>query len=205
MALMTCRCGTMEVHEHFMATNPDYARAQARAQEAAIRYRTLPAEQRLTQQVTIPVVVHVVLKDPTLVTDEQVRSQIGVLNEDYNMRNADLRKAPPVFLKVAANPNIRFVLATIDPQGNPTTGIIRKTTTVEDFSTDNSVKHEDTGGANAWPRDKYFNVWVCPLGGGVLGYAQFPGGQTKPMAWSFTPRPSAPRARRLRPSILAGR
>jgi hypothetical protein len=28
----------------------------------------------------------------------------------------------------------------------------------------------------AWPCEHYLNLWVAPLGGGLLGYAQFPGG-----------------------------
>src|SRR5205823_13571070 len=37
------------------------------------------------------------------------------------------------------------------------------------------VKRAATGAA-AWPSEKYLNLWVCSLGGGLLGYAQFPGG-----------------------------
>jgi len=29
---------------------------------------------------------------------------------------------------------------------------------------------------NPWPTDRYLNMWVCQLTGGLLGYAQFPGG-----------------------------
>ena len=29
---------------------------------------------------------------------------------------------------------------------------------------------------DAWPSAQYLNLWVCPLAGGLLGYAQFPGG-----------------------------
>jgi hypothetical protein len=38
------------------------------------------------------------------------------------------------------------------------------------------VKSSATGGSDAWDRDRYLNMWVCSLGGGLLGYAQFPGG-----------------------------
>ncbi|HKG22285.1 MAG TPA: zinc metalloprotease, partial [Blastocatellia bacterium] len=31
-------------------------------------------------------------------------------------------------------------------------------------------------GKAPWPTDRYLNLWVCNLGGGLLGYAQFPGG-----------------------------
>ena len=32
------------------------------------------------------------------------------------------------------------------------------------------------GGKDAWPAGDYLNFWVCNIGGGILGYAQFPGG-----------------------------
>jgi hypothetical protein len=38
------------------------------------------------------------------------------------------------------------------------------------------VKSSSTGGSNAWDRNKYLNIWVCDISGGILGYAQFPGG-----------------------------
>ena len=38
------------------------------------------------------------------------------------------------------------------------------------------MKSTTSGGVNPWPTDRYLNIWVCNLGGGLLGYAQFPGG-----------------------------
>ncbi len=38
------------------------------------------------------------------------------------------------------------------------------------------MKSSATGGIDPWPTDRYLNIWVCQLGGGLLGYAQFPGG-----------------------------
>jgi hypothetical protein len=38
------------------------------------------------------------------------------------------------------------------------------------------VKYTSRGGINAWPSERYLNIWVCSLGNGLLGYAQFPGG-----------------------------
>ena len=37
------------------------------------------------------------------------------------------------------------------------------------------VKFAASGGAEAWPADRYLNIWVCHLND-LLGYAQFPGG-----------------------------
>ena len=41
------------------------------------------------------------------------------------------------------------------------------------------MKTKSKGGVPAWPADKYLNIWVCNLGGGLLGYAQFPGGPAR--------------------------
>jgi hypothetical protein len=38
------------------------------------------------------------------------------------------------------------------------------------------VKYSAQGGDDAWPASSYLNLWACDLGGGLLGYAQFPGG-----------------------------
>ncbi|MCB0535749.1 MAG: zinc metalloprotease, partial [Saprospiraceae bacterium] len=57
-----------------------------------------------------------------------------------------------------------------------TNGIVRKSTTVNGFSTNDNVKFNSSGGSNIWDRNKYLNIWVCNLSGGLLGYAQFPGG-----------------------------
>ncbi len=81
-----------------------------------------------------------------------------------------------MFLGVAADSEFEFCMATVDPSGNPTNGITRTQTSTTSFSTNNNVKFNATGGHDAWPAGQYLNVWVCDLTGGLLGYAQFPGG-----------------------------
>ena len=83
---------------------------------------------------------------------------------------------PPVWQGVIGNAQIKFALATKDPKGKTTNGITRTKTTKGSFGTDDHVKRASTGGATAWPASKYLNLWACSLGGGLLGYAQFPGG-----------------------------
>ncbi len=83
---------------------------------------------------------------------------------------------PSVWTTLVANSRIQFCLATIDPNGNTTIGVRRVKTSTTSFSTNNAVKHTSQGGDDAWPALDYLNLWVCNLGGGLLGYAQFPGG-----------------------------
>jgi hypothetical protein len=127
--------------------------------------------------VTIPVVVHVVWNTTAEnISDAQIQSQINVLNADFRKLNSDAGNVPSAFSGLAADANIEFCLATVNPSGNPTNGINRVQTTATSFGTNNTVKSSSTGGTNAWDRNKYLNIWVCDISGGILGYAQFPGG-----------------------------
>lgn len=146
-----------------------YLTTQPKVQASPSANRTAAAA------ITIPVVVHVVYNTSSQnIPDAQIQSQIDVLNEDYGRTNADTVNTPSVFQPYAANPNIQFVLAKRDPNGNATNGITRTTTTVTAFTTNNYVKFDAYGGVNAWDASQYLNIWVCNLSG-YAGYATTPG------------------------------
>ena len=128
--------------------------------------------------ITIPVVVHILYNTTAQnLSDTQINSQIDVLNQDYRNTNADGSSTPSIFQSLRADCEVEFCLASVDPNGDPTTGITRTQTSNTSFSnTANDAKFTSQGGIDAWDRNKYLNLWVCPLGGGLLGYAQFPGG-----------------------------
>ncbi|MEL7534823.1 MAG: M43 family zinc metalloprotease [Bacteroidota bacterium] len=130
--------------------------------------------QRVSGVISIPVVVHVVYRNTTEnISDAQIQSQLDVLNEDFRRTNSD---ADNVWSQ-ADDVEIEFCLATVDPSGNSTTGITRTSTRKRSFSYSNDgVKFNSSGGKDAWPAADYMNMWVCNLGSGLLGYAQFPGG-----------------------------
>jgi hypothetical protein len=125
----------------------------------------------------IPVVVHVLYKDGAdNISDEQIQSQIDVLNEDFSGKNKDLPNVPEAFKPFIGEPGLKFFLATIDPAGAATDGITRTQTNVTSFGVDDSMKSDASGGKSPWDTQRYLNMWVCRLTGGLLGYAQFPGG-----------------------------
>src|SRR4028118_1192707 len=127
------------------------------------------------EPITIPVVVHVVYNDESEnISDEQIESQISVLNQDYSGTNPNTSNVPSVWQGLIGDTNIRFALASEDPEGNSTSGITRTQTDVTEFFIDDSVKSADTGGVDPWDPDSFANAWVCNLAGGLLGYAQFP-------------------------------
>lgn len=169
-------CATMQVHERLLRTVPGYREVRDLSENQALRAAMYPMAGR-TGCTRIPVVVHVVYKTAAQnISDAQIKSQIDVLNADFRKKNSDVSTVPAAFAPLAADTRIEFELAKTDPSGNPTTGITRTATSVNAFSDDDAVKSSASGGADAWPADKYLNIWVCQLAGGLLGYAQFPGG-----------------------------
>lgn len=110
-------------------------------------------------QYTIPVVFHV--NDPVnpyKVTLEQIRSAIDILNQDYNLLNADYSQIDPRFIGLASNLHITFRLADIDPQGNPTNGVTYHYNDLDGRSPDGSGAAVKS--ISYWPGNKYLNIWI---------------------------------------------
>ncbi len=140
--------------------------------------------------ITIPVVVHVLHQGEAVGTGRnisvaQIQSQIDVLNEDFRRLNADRTNTPAAFAGVASDPGFEFRLACQDPNGNATTGILRRQTSRANYTvtlnanqtvneTATGIKMTAIAGEDPWPTSRYLNIWVCTLNGGILGYATFP-------------------------------
>ena len=178
------KCGTEEAMQQLIASNPALQkireRKEARLQEMTRSVKQSRAQMRTVYPVvTIPVVVHIVLRNPSLVTDEQVQSQIDALNRDYTASGSDISGVPNAWKPLIGDAGIQFCLAQRTPDDNPTNGIDRVTTTRNSFSVSNSastVKHVSSGGADAWDSNNYLNIWVCNLADNYLGIATFPEG-----------------------------
>lgn len=170
-------CGAMAVHRRLLTTSAAYRDARSAVENATIAFLADGGFDSFEGPVRIPVVVHVVWNvDAQNISDEQVLTQLDVLNQDFRGTNADTSIVPPPFAGLVADSRVEFALATTAPDGQPTSGITRTQTDVPAFDSDDRVKSAATGGVDPWPADRYLNIWVCQLGGGLLGYAQFPGG-----------------------------
>ncbi|MGP4104999.1 zinc metalloprotease [Nonomuraea sp. KM90] len=172
-------CGTMLVHRKLLNESMSYRARRATIEDRALQYKQGTRMSVRTGVVTLPVVVHVVHNPRTPeqnISDEQVHSQLAVLNRDFRAANSDVGKVPDAWKPLVADARIEFRLATRDPHGEATDGIVRVETDQRGFTWNDDVKAGVTGGADPWPSDQYLNIWVCQLGGGLLGYAQFPGG-----------------------------
>lgn len=169
-------CGVMEVDARLKAEDPMYQANRDAIEQFTQNYIATHAIDGERSVVTIPVVVHIVYNVAAEnIADAQVYNQLDVLNNDFRRLNSDVGETPAYFTGVAADCEINFCLATLDPSGNPTTGITRTSTTKTSFSTGDDMKFA-TYGHTIWDRNKYLNIWVCDLSSGLLGYAQFPGG-----------------------------
>lgn len=107
----------------------------------------------------IPVYIYVIYSnDQQNISSAQINSQMAVLNSDFNDTNFnDVR---PEFQGLGADVDINFMTPVVDRQFNSTSS----------WGTNNAVKA-------AYPAQPgYLTMWVANIGGGILGYAQFPGG-----------------------------
>lgn len=126
---------------------------------------------------TIPVVVHVLYNNQTQnISTAQIQSQIDALNEDFRLLNSDSLDVNHPFWYYTADTQIEFCLASLDPNGNSTSGITRTFTNISAFDVDGSVKSTSLGGKDNWDPTQYLNIWVCDLSAssGTLGYAVWP-------------------------------
>ena len=124
---------------------------------------------------TIPIVFHIVLPDPSVVTDAQILAQLDTLNMDYFGVNGDSVKIPSWFKPLFGKSGIQFCLAQRTPEGEISTGIDRVVTKQASFSnTTDGVKHASLGGRDIWDGNRYYNVWVTTLSNGIVGYGTFP-------------------------------
>jgi hypothetical protein len=128
------RCATVPYTKQLQQRNiirEDNARfeewLQRRMTERRIR---MDAQRQQATTYRVPVVVHVIHNGEPVgtgsnISDEQILSQIAVLNRDFQRLNTDASNTPASFLPVAGSFDIEFVLAKQTPEGLPTNGILR--------------------------------------------------------------------------------
>ena len=120
----------------------------------------------------IPIVVHVIhdygaenLDDTLLYQAAQYWTVV------YMKQNADTSGVITPFVPYIGKANMRLHLATIDPNGRPTKGIVR-------FNSYLTAAADDEAKFNQWPQNEYVNIWFINAFGaedvGVAAYAYFP-------------------------------
>jgi hypothetical protein len=175
------RCGTNEHLFHLNQQNPGHAeRVNQALEEIAAASNLRNGDEELYR---IPVVVHIIYNnEANNLPDSVIFNQINILNQDFRRLNPDTSVTRDIFKSRAADTRIEFYLAGIDPDGNPSNGITR-TQSNSNFALSvvtNNIKQTASGGKDAWPTNKYMNIWVGDLSifGApvILGYATPPEG-----------------------------
>ena len=182
----TEKCGNELVLARNLARNPAIAH---QIQEIETFTKAFIAQYNsvavVREVITIPVVVHVMWHNESEnISDLQIASQMGILNEDFRMKNANIKDIPEEFKALATDVGFEFCLASIDPSGKPTDGITRTQTEYEcigDFASTFDLNgtprlfYTDLGGKSPWNPAHYLNIWVAPTCGFTLGYGFNPG------------------------------
>lgn len=157
-------CASNEVLAAQMKADPTLALRMNKIE--AFTEKAMLSGRLVNGKVEIPVVVNVLYRTAAEnISLAQIQSQIDVLNKDFNALNSDFSSVPTLFSGVKANVGITFVLQ----------NVVRKSTRTTSFSTNNAMKTASKGIAPTTPTT-VLNMWSCNMGGGILGYAQFPGG-----------------------------
>ena len=140
-----------------------------------LQQQQLNSNARIEAIYYIPIVFHVVLPNPNVVTDAMVFAQLDRINLDYSGLNPDSANGTP-FYGVRGHSKIQFCLAQRTPANTSTNGIERITSsTLSAVSVGDPIKHASSGGADAWDPNKYVNIWVGrPSDPVILGYGSFP-------------------------------
>ena len=157
----------MAAHMMLLERYPSFRAAQMRLEGVTDRRRQTRFDAARTKLVRVKTVVNVVYKTAEQnISDAQIRSQIAVLNKDFRAKNPDRNQTPTPWKGLVSDVRIEFRLAKVT----------RTQTTKNSFTDDDGVKKSSTGGIAPFNPDTHLNLWVCALGGSLLGYAQFPGG-----------------------------
>lgn len=168
-------CATDE-HLEQLLSDPAQRAAFEQQQEMLLSMQDHIAARERAEH-TIPVVVHVLYDNcEGNISMAQIEDGLRVLNEDFRRTNADTALTRAPFKDVAVDSDIEFRLAKLDPDGNPTNGVVR-------IQTEQAVDaYQNVKSLSYWPSDQYMNIWIVESiqnftgsGGTILGYAQFPG------------------------------
>ena len=186
------KCATMEILEQRMKKDPSI---QLRMQQSEIETqkwiaghsktnpKTTSNTTKSNHVITIPVVFHIIHTGEPIgtgsnISDDQIYSQLDILNEDFRLMNADSLDDTHPFWFYTADTEIEFCLAQQDPNGNATTGITRTLSSMPHFGVTNrdDIKYTADGGKDNWDPTQYLNFWTFKAdpAWSILGFATFP-------------------------------
>lgn len=176
--LMAGQRNRCDVDQRFDLTreDPEYLSFLSRIQQGNVSGQITPRTESF-----FPVVIHVVMREPLQpVSVAQALQQVDVLNADFAGHGNNVGQLSDEFRSLIGDAQMKFCLATVDPQGQPTSGITHTITTVKDIALQSgyggriAIHWDELGGKEGWDPTRYINIWIGEYGG-ILGSASFPG------------------------------
>lgn len=141
------------------------------------KHKPNPGTEKLTGVIyTIPVVFHIIHNNGSEnISDAQVQDALNILNRDYRKLNADTSQIVAAFQGDAADVEIRFVFATVAPNGACFSGITRTVSVLTNDGSDGEAQVAAVVSGNnvyqgIWPHNRYLNIYIANDIGGAAGY-----------------------------------
>jgi hypothetical protein len=164
-------CASMEVLKQNMLEDPSLEAKMKKIEDDTKEFEKKNKNSRVgaTGTLVIPVVVNVLYNTAQEnISLAQIQSQIDVLNKDFSATNPDINLVPSAFTSAVSNFELQFTLQSV----------VRKQSSKTSWGTRDAMKSAKKGGIDPTSPTTTLNLWVCNIGGGILGYAQFPGGSS---------------------------
>ena len=163
-------CGDEAYRAQLLKAYPEFQQAEAQGNQQIYDYLStgLPVHRNFSRStLRIPVVYHIIHQNgPENVPD-------SVIQQSLNQLNLRFQNAAPYTNISGGAANIEFCLASVDPWGNPTTGITRDTSVYTYFANPpNAIEDAYIKNINRWCPATYLNIWILNHSGGIA-YATY--------------------------------
>ena len=162
-------CSTDEHYHQLLAQHPELADYEkAFNEQLGKRLGERKTSTTDTTVYDVPLVLHVVHDyGSENLADTVLYDAVRYWTVIYMLQNGDSVDVIAPFKPYIGNTRIRFHLATIDPNGKPTKGIVRTNTYL-------TSRADDEAKLGQWPQNKYINIWfVSAFGAAYSGAAAY--------------------------------
>lgn len=181
-------CGSHKLMQYMDRESPGFlAHSNSQLEQIASMAAAHYGSQKKADVLTIPVVFHVLYKDSSQnLADSVLLNQLEILNQAFSHSHPDTAQVRSVFKATVGSADIEFVLASKDPNGRTTTGILRQKTHVDYFGGVLPYKSDELeeqlewfqndlfeylfritksqeGGSDEWDPYTYLNIWIGDL------------------------------------------
>jgi hypothetical protein len=165
-------CHSTEMQNAWFDKNPAYKLQYEQSRQKLNAHLSANKSAAASPTHTIPVVFHILHQGGNEnISDAQVIDAVNILTRDYNRLNPDTTSVVTSFKNLIGDVQVEFRLATKDPNGNCTNGIIRHWDPNTNLWSGNFSDY-----VYSWPSNQYLNIYVVrSMDFNAAGYTYLPG------------------------------